>query len=66
MSCNWCETEEGFTEVEDAELAKMELEIEFLSWIYSHMDFGPAHEEVLESLKKEYTAETGRAPPEGY
>lgn len=41
-------------------------ELEFLRWIYGHLDFGPAHEDVMDSLREEFEAEVGRQAPAGY
>jgi hypothetical protein len=43
-----------------------EEELEFLRWFYSTCDFGPAHSDVIDMLKEQYVAETGKPIPEGY
>lgn len=40
--------------------------LDFLRWIYGALDFGPAHEDVMECYLEEYTRRTGKAVPTGY
>jgi len=41
-------------------------ELAFLQWIYATMDFGPAHEDVIEGLKDNYKSDTNKPIPKGY
>lgn len=41
-------------------------ELEYLRFFYSECDFGPAHEDVIDSIDQYYTAETGNQLPKGY
>jgi hypothetical protein len=39
---------------------------EWLSWFYAHADFGPAHEDVVMELKRQFIRESGKRLPHGY
>ena len=41
-------------------------EIEFLQWYFANADFGPAHEDVVNSLFAQFENETNKAVPEEY
>jgi len=41
-------------------------EMEWLQWFYANCDFGPAHSDVVEIMKENFTTETGKALPVGY
>jgi hypothetical protein len=41
-------------------------ELEWLQFYYVNGDFGPAHEDVVNSLKESFKTETGKELPEGY
>ena len=39
-------------------------ELEFLEWFYFEADFGPAHSDVKDRMKKDFISETGKNIPE--
>lgn len=41
-------------------------EIDFLRWYFSNADFGPAHEDVVNILFRQFEEETSTAVPEEY
>jgi hypothetical protein len=41
-------------------------ELEFLQWFYVNVDFGPAHGDVIYTLKESFKDETGKDLPDGY
>lgn len=45
---------------------KVATELEYLRWIYQHMDFGPAHGDVMLGLQEYFKKRTGKEIPEGY
>jgi hypothetical protein len=38
-------------------------ELEYLRWFRANADFGPAHENVIAVLHRDFTNETGKLPP---
>jgi len=41
-------------------------ELEYLKWFRHNIDFGPAHEDVIEILNENFMEETGKNIPEGW
>lgn len=41
-------------------------ELEWLKYFYEMADFGPAHEDVVSIIAKQFKKETGKILPEGY
>jgi hypothetical protein len=41
-------------------------ELEWLQWFYVNCDFGPAHGDVMLSLREYFTESTGKSVPDGY
>ena len=41
-------------------------EIEYLRWFCSRADFGPASEDVVADMNREFMDETGKNLPEGW
>lgn len=38
----------------------------FLRWFYQHTEFGPAHGDVMDSMREQFKAETNMLLPKGY
>jgi hypothetical protein len=57
---------EGITEYPSHVTCKVCLEITYLRWIVSTMDFGPAHGDVVDLMNQEYEEATGFKVPEGW
>ncbi len=41
-------------------------QVEYLRWMWTHADFGPADGDVKDSMQKEWMEKTGKRPPEGW
>ena len=41
-------------------------ELEWLQWFYGECDFGPAHEDVIYLLQKQFEKQTGKSVPKEY
>lgn len=41
-------------------------ELEYLRWMWSWADFGPADSDVREAMKARFIEEEGKIPPEGW
>lgn len=41
-------------------------ELEYLRWFRQEVDFGPAHEDVIELYNSKFMRETGKNLPEGW
>lgn len=41
-------------------------ESEYLRWLLCNIDFGPAHSDVMDSLKEQFMEENNKNIPEGY
>ncbi len=40
--------------------------LEFLEWFFANVDFGPAHEDVVNILFDQFEKETNKAVPENF
>jgi hypothetical protein len=40
-------------------------ELEYLTWFHRNTDFGPALEDVVDSMNQQFMNETGKNIPEG-
>jgi hypothetical protein len=40
--------------------------LEYLEWFRRNADFGPAHSDVVDSMKERFMEETGKNLPEGW
>ena len=40
--------------------------LKYLRWIFANLDFGPGHEDVMSSMNRRYTEDTGRRVPREY
>lgn len=45
---------------------KRATELEFLRWFYCNADFGPAHEDVMDMLVREFERQEGKKVPRDY
>ena len=41
-------------------------ELEYLEWFRYNVDFGPAHEDVIEIMNEEFRRKTGKLLPKGW
>jgi hypothetical protein len=41
-------------------------EQEWLEYFFANVDFGPAHEDVVDIIAENFVTETGKTMPEGY
>ena len=53
-------------EAPENEESRAATELEYLRWFFIHIDFGPAHEDVVDLLNDQFQEQTGRLLPEGY
>ena len=57
---------EPWEETEGALTPKGVDELNYLQFFYSECDFGPAHEDIVETINAKYAALRGKEIPEGY
>lgn len=41
-------------------------ELEYLTWFRCEVDFGPAHEDVIQHMNERFMQDTGKNLPEGW
>jgi hypothetical protein len=41
-------------------------EVEYLKWFRTHVDFGPAHSDIVDDLNEQFMDRTGKNLPEGW
>jgi len=41
-------------------------ELEYLSWFRCNADFGPADQDVIDDMNRQFKEETGKELPEGW
>ena len=52
--------------VETVDIEELKDRIEYLEFFYNNVDFGPAHDDVIEMIDDRFINETGKKIPEAY